>query len=93
MQAVIELKGRINSSTGGRYFRTAKGGYYVSRSDIIDLIKEGDVVFHRGKGEERELLECLRNIETNTDGNIAMMNRILRNGGFVEYIKKLESKL
>jgi hypothetical protein len=76
---------------GGRYFKTLPGGQDVSRAEIAEMVIHGEVVFIGRESEEQELLLTLKAIDGHF-GDEKMLNRIIRGGGFVTYIEKLEAR-
>lgn len=78
---------------------------YMNREEIKSYLDEGYSIninpvsiksMHRGKmkiTEQDILLRLLRSFEDDTVGDVALLTRIIRSGGFVEHIKSLEAKL
>lgn len=91
----IKLKLKAQSSNGGKFFRTVPGSIQVTRSEIYNLVREREVEFVARREDEaiedHELLLCLKHVETKT-GEVNFLNRIIRGGGFIDYINSLEAK-
>lgn len=89
-------------SQGGAYFREIPGSTFYSHRDIYNAIRNGDDIKLVNCYEDKELISIIRSIETNTEGNgrtvnrnvegdTALMNRIIRGGGFCSYVEGLEN--
>lgn len=78
---------------------------YMNREEIKSYLDEGYSIninpvsiksMYRDKmkiTEQDILLRLLRSFEDDTVGDVALLTRIIRSGGFVEHIKSLEAKL
>lgn len=62
-------------------------GIHYGYNDVYDLIRSGVEVEIVGVPESQVLLKALKNKEDCKD--VALMNRIIRNGGLSEYVRKL----
>lgn len=88
---------------GGDYWYTKPGAIRYTQSDILAALKTGIEIEFQGGCEEKELLGVLSLVEkgvtSNTPidfskkGDTALLNRIIRAGGFCEYLDKLEGEL
>lgn len=90
-----------NKSYGGPSYYTVPGGLHVNMHDMWFMIRDGeDLIFDKCNQDER-LIAMLRQAELNfppkgnnipdLKGDVDFLNRIIRGGGFIEYIRKLES--
>jgi hypothetical protein len=86
---MIILQQRGARTSGGTYFQIMPGGIHVTRKEIYDLLREHEIEF-RGKemNEADELLRTVKVIEP-LEGNVQLLNRIIRFGGFMRYIDAL----
>lgn len=102
MQApnLIKLKKSLSKSSGGSYWYTVPGGIRKTQLDLLAMMKEGtDLEFTNGEAEIEFL--CLLSLAekgvTSTQylnrdkqGDTELLNRIIRAGGFCNYITELE---
>ena len=80
---------RSKSHTGGQYFTLAPRHIYVYRREIYQMYREGEIVYKGEVNEARVCLDTLKEYEEKT-GSTALLNRIIRGGGFINYIERLE---
>lgn len=86
------LKRYTASTGGGNYFRIQPGSYTVSRAEMHPLICEG-AVFDNIENEAYEIFQVLVAVDPVNRKDAKLMDRIIKAGGFVAYIEKLESLL
>jgi hypothetical protein len=80
---------RSGSRGGGDFLTLHPGGTQVNSEELYNFFKHDDIVIE-GRGE-RYLLTALKKQEPLT-GNIETLNRIIRNGGLINYIQGLEDR-
>lgn len=96
----ITLTRTHEKAHGGQYWYTKPGSVRFTQSDIFNAIKVGaEIEFNNGH-EELELLGALefseKGVTSNTkidffkQGDTALLDRVIRAGGFCEYVLKLE---
>lgn len=87
----------INLKSNGKKAGSLKGGgefwridsFDQTRADLWNHIRQGDELIFTGADEYDQLLKTLKVVqgkETDTE----FLSRIFKNGGFTEYIRKLE---
>lgn len=92
MNKILYLKKSNKKLHGGQYFYSAPGGVRYNYREMIEEIKAGEVILMRCF-PELEYLSLLKTTEKdNPCKDVQLLNRIIRGGGFVEYINKLEKK-
>jgi hypothetical protein len=87
---VIEVKMRL--SNGGKYFY-GKGVGHLNRQQMYEVVRNGDILRFVGADEGQELLSILKGMEDRLGADINLLTRIIKNGGFREYVEKLEGVL
>lgn len=100
MESELKLY-KSNKTQGGSYFRSMPGSNYYNHGDVYDAIRKGKDVQFSGCNEGKELICVIRSREQGTledrkikreiQGDTVLLNRIIRNGGYIEYITKLEN--
>lgn len=86
----------------GNYYSRQTG--FVTLAEIYDLVRDGDDVTIICNDEDKKFLSMIHMRETGyknhtprnskfRDGDSRLLSRILRAGGMIEYIKKLEGEL
>ena len=100
---MITLTKSTNTYGGGSYFRTVPGSNFYNHRDIYDAIRIGEDTEFFNCNEFRALVSIIRSVEMNNEGKTGrtinrhikgdtdLMNRIIRGGGFCEYIEELEN--
>lgn len=81
-----------NKNKGGGFFTVYPSHTFVSLKEIHEFLSMGEVEFVNRKDVEFGLLSVLRHMEE-PGSNIDLLNRIVINGGLVEYANQLERKI
>jgi hypothetical protein len=103
MQAekIVLTMAKKHPKDGGNYWYSKPGAIRFTQHDILAQMRAG-IEFEFNKGnEDKELLGVLalaeKGVSSNAaidftrKGDTALLNRIIRAGGFMEYIEKLEN--
>jgi hypothetical protein len=106
MNTVMSLKKNKKSFGGAAFyaFNTPGTTGYVTFADIRKALREGEIHFHGdNEGLDRTLLSVIHSQEIDykpnqslnitKKGDTKLLNRIIQNGGLVEYALKLEGML
>lgn len=90
-------------STGGAYWYTSPGAIRMTQADMHESLKAGKDLHFIDGFPEKELLGILANIEKGNccnepvdfkrAGDSKLINRIIRAGGAIAYINKLEKDM
>lgn len=99
---LIKLKKSNSKVRGGSYWYTVPGGIRKTQIDLLTMMKEGaDLEFTNGVAETEFL--CLLSLaekgvtstqylDRDKQGDTELLNRIIRAGGFCNYITELENQ-
>lgn len=87
-----EKKSKSGTKRRGGFFYSVPGSIYYKKQNIPALLKKEDVELQNCEPSQ-EWLSILKLQETDKDkweSDVARLNRVIREGGFVNYINKLE---
>ena len=98
----IVLTKSHKKNTGGDYWYSRPGSIRYTISEIYEMLRNGtEIEFHNGK-EDLELLTALafaeKGVTSNTkidfskQGEVKLLSRIIKAGGFIEYINSLQKE-
>lgn len=104
MITTIRRRNPGRTGGGGKFYAAITPGQsgYITFDELKQFVKAGDVVFDRMDQEEADkvLISLIYHTETNYNphlnlnrdlkGDTKLLTRIIRNGGAVNYINKLE---
>lgn len=99
----LVIKQSTKKRQGGEYWYTSPGSDRLTQEDKVNFIRAGIELKFTNASEDRELLDLInyrdmgesyiRFVDKNMKGDTDFLVRIIRNGGFIAYAKKLENKL